>query len=287
MTTPERDRLLAGSARGDVRRLLKHTCARLGLIAYGRRPLRSWPSFLGTLLDVKLPSNVRRKYVSSPEGGANINIILELIDGVIDKPGDLAECGVYRGATAIPIALHLAQQRSGKTLYGFDSFAGFDADILVDLRLGGAADKEKQVGGFAGTSLDYVAGRAALAGAGRSLVLRPGYFKQSLGVEPERRYCFVHLDCDTYLAYQQCLAYFYPRLVDGGIVLLDEYRDPPWPGCDRAVDEFLADKREVLERIERNNYEKYYFRKLPAAGLAGRAHEAPVSALEVGARDAG
>ncbi len=61
--------------------------------------------------------------------------------------------------------------------------------------------------------------------------------------------------------YKECLQFFYPRMVAGGILLLDEYNDPPWPGCNKAVDEFLAGKPEHLQVIERNNYQKWYFVK--------------------------
>ena len=47
----------------------------------------------------------------------------------------------------------------------------------------------------------------------------------------------------------------------GGIVLFDEYNDPPWPGCNLAIDEFLADKPEKLMAITMNNYEKYFIQK--------------------------
>ena len=43
-----------------------------------------------------------------------------------------------------------------------------------------------------------------------------------------------------------------------GNILLDEYNDPPWRGCNRAIDEFLADKAESLELISMNNYQKYF-----------------------------
>ena len=75
------------------------------------------------------------------------------------------------------------------------------------------------------------------------------------------KFCFASLDCDIYESYKECLEFFYPRLVPGGVVLFDEYNDPPWPGCNKAVDEFLADKPEQLEEIESDNFIKYFFRK--------------------------
>ena len=58
------------------------------------------------------------------------------------------------------------------------------------------------------------------------------------------------------------LEFFYPRVTSGGVILFDEYNDPPWPGCNKAVDEFLADKPETLQEIERDNHVKYFIRKL-------------------------
>jgi hypothetical protein len=50
-------------------------------------------------------------------------------------------------------------------------------------------------------------------------------------------------------------------LVKGGVILLDEYDDPPWPGCNKAVDEFLADKPEKPVAIQSDNFVKYFIRK--------------------------
>jgi len=47
----------------------------------------------------------------------------------------------------------------------------------------------------------------------------------------------------------------------GGIILFDEYDDPPRPGGNLAVDEFLGDKSEKPVVIQMDNYEKYYIQK--------------------------
>ena len=70
------------------------------------------------------------------------------------------------------------------------------------------------------------------------------------------------LDCELYESYKICLEFFYPRLTEGGIILLNEYNDPPWPGCKKAVDESLANKPESVEEITRDNYIKYQIIKV-------------------------
>ena len=91
--------------------------------------------------------------------------------------------------------------------------------------------------------------------------LIPGYFQNTLTQLNENQFSFVSLDCDIYTSYKVCLEFFFPRLTRGGIILLDEYNDPPWVGCNKAVDEFLFDKVEELIKIERDNFIKYYICK--------------------------
>ena len=186
---------------------------------------------------------------------------MALPDRTRDVPGDVAECGAFKGSSLATIALYLRDNRLAKHVFGLDSFQGFDESVEKDIALGGAADAEKRVGGFEATSLTRV--RAKLAGLGLvdAVTLIPGYFAETLEKLPERKYSFVHLDCDIYDSYRQTLRYFYCRMSPGGIILFDEYDDPPWPGCNLAVDEFLADKPEKPVVIQMDNYEKYYIQK--------------------------
>jgi hypothetical protein len=61
-------------------------------------------------------------------------------------------------------------------------------------------------------------------------------------------------------------------MAPGGVILFDEYNDPPWPGCNRAVDEFLADKPEKLELINMNNYQKYFIMRQGGKALVEMPH---------------
>jgi len=46
-----------------------------------------------------------------------------------------------------------------------------------------------------------------------------------------------HIDVDWYDPVRTCLDRIVPRLVPGGVVILDDYRD--WSGCGKAVDEYF------------------------------------------------
>jgi len=59
-----------------------------------------------------------------------------------------------------------------------------------------------------------------------------------------------------------------PRGLPSSKTNIGDYRfgrihDPPRPGCNKAVDEFLSDKPEKVKEIESDNYLKYYIQKIP------------------------
>jgi len=249
-----------------IRLLVKETLYPLRYVfprrLYLGKPISSWPAIVGVVHDIRVPRGMRRQPVSSPAGYANINIILHLIGRVASVPGDLAECGVFRGSTLVPTAIFVQQQRNNKRIFGFDSFQGFDDSVAKDVALGGSKDDQRKVGGFADTSRELVSEKLRMFAVEQNVTLVPGYFRDSLAAAAASRFSFVHLDCDTYDSYKECLAFFYPRLNRGGIVLFDEYNDPAWPGCNLAIDEFLADKPEKPQTIERDNFQKSYIEKV-------------------------
>jgi hypothetical protein len=244
-----------------MRSLLRTTAKSVIRRFYRSRPISNWPKWASDLLEINTLASLPHKLALSAAGGSDINIILALLDRTRDVPGDVAECGVFKSSTLASIALYLRDNRLTKHVFGLDSFQGFDETVQRDIALGGAADAETRVGGFEATSWAGV--RAKLAGLGLldAATLVPGYFAETLQKLPERKFSFVHLDCDIYDSDRQRLDYFCYRMSSGGIILLDEYDDPPWPGCNLAMDEFLADKAEKPVVIQMDNYEKYYIQK--------------------------
>jgi O-methyltransferase len=224
---------------------------------YLNRPLAAWPTALGLVHDIKLP---RRKTSAGATGASNINILLAMIDRTHHVPGDLAECGVFRGASLVPMAIHLRQVAPAKHCFAFDSFTGFDNSILRDIGMGGPPEGNKRVGGFRETSYELVLNKLRRFRI-ENVTLIPGYFRQSLPQCADRSFSFVHLDIGIYEAYKECLEFFYPRLNSNGIILLNDYDKPRWPGCTKAVDEFLTNKPETLQQIEIDQHRKFYICK--------------------------
>ena len=225
------------------------------------RPLASWSGLFGLIHDISVPRGVRAESAPTPLCPANINVILALVDRTRNVSGDLAECGVFRGSSLVSTAIYLQQKKIRKHIFGFDSFQGFDAVVNKDVALGGTEDPQRRLGGFSETSEELVAVKLRRFKVEQGVTLVPGYFRDSLRKCAQSRFSFVHLDCDTYDSYSECMRFFYPRMNLGGIILFDEYNDLAWPGCNMAVDEFLADKPEKPQLITKDNYQKFYIEK--------------------------
>ena len=56
----------------------------------------------------------------------------------------------------------------------------------------------------------------------------------------------VHVDVDLYEPTLASLAFFYPRMNPGGVMVCDDYGFTTCPGATKAVDEFLHDKPEKM-----------------------------------------
>src|SRR5579885_3209404 len=193
-------------------------------------PISLWPATVSRFTGVLAPRAVVPHDERSSRGGANINILLELLDRTAELDGDIAECGVWRGRSLIAMGLYVTQKNLTKTIWGFDSFQGFDDAVAQDIALGGEQVAVKRFHGFDDTSFSLVNRKATVFGI-RNMRIVPGYFKESLATCEARSFSFVHLDCDLYESYAECLAFFYPRMCPGGIILFDEYNDPAWPGA--------------------------------------------------------
>ena len=145
-------------------------------------------------------------------------------------PGEIAEVGVYKGGSAKLIA----EAKGERTLHLFDTFDG-----LPD---SGDGDPLFQRGQFP-SSVDKV--KAYLA-TYPNVHFYKGLFPDTAGPVKDKQFSFVHLDVDIYESTAAALAFFYPRMAKGALLVSHDYM---WAeGVKRAFDEFFADKPEpVLE----------------------------------------
>ena len=75
-------------------------------------------------------------------------------------------------------------------------------------------------------------------------IVKKGYFPDTAeGIEDT--FCFVSLDVDIYAGTKSGLEFFWPRLANGGIIMIHDYNCNSCQGVTKAVNEF-AEKRGIF-----------------------------------------
>jgi O-methyltransferase len=238
-----------------------------------RRPrmlARGWAHRLAYIVPPPLPAayddavvdtivRVRRHTMTSP---ARLEALVNAVAHIVSsrKPGALVECGVWRGGSMMAVALTLL--RLGDTdrdLYLFDTYSGMteptadDVDSPYDgFSLSRMWERRRRGDmSWIGVPLDSV--RAAMASTGypaERVHFVEGPVEETLPAAAPREIALLRLDTDWYASTRREMEQLYPRLVAGGVLVLDDYGH--YPGARRAVDEYLAAHGEhlLLQRVD-------------------------------------
>jgi O-methyltransferase len=177
------------------------------------------------------PPGEKREYVQVFElDRVRADMLVLLLREIVTAkiPGSFAELGVHHGWSARLIHHYCPERR----LYLLDTFTGF-AD--QDLKSESIAVGFNQQRAFNDTNVEFV--RQNIGPIAATLEFVPGWFPASTTpAMREDRYAFVHLDADLEAPIQAGLEFFWPRLSDGGIIVVHDYN--AWPGARAAVDAF-------------------------------------------------
>jgi macrocin-O-methyltransferase TylF-like protien len=161
----------------------------------------------------------------------------------LDVPGARAECGAYRGATAL-LLCHAWRSRQpdfkGRDFYLIDSFSGTSASVehdLIPVRGDDGAPRMESFfpAGKTDTSADEV--RRHLSDFPEARVCA-GWIPQVFAGLTERNWAFVHLDLTLFEPTAASLEYFYPRLSAGGVIVCDG--SIFCPGAEKAWHQFCS-----------------------------------------------
>jgi O-methyltransferase len=148
--------------------------------------------------------------------------------------GSMAEVGTYQGATA-KLICHAKQDR---LFYGFDTFEGLPAPGREDTSHGQPFFRRGKYAASYDAVQNYLA-----AFAGVQLV--KGVFPASGRCVETAQFSFVHLDVDLYRGTKDALEFFWPRMVDHGIIAV---HDSHTGGVARAIREFVQSERPLSFR---------------------------------------
>jgi hypothetical protein len=173
-------------------------------------------------------------------------------------PGDVVECGVWRGGSMQAAAKTLLELGStSRHLYLFDTFEGMPPPTEEDLRQDGKAAADllaalpKTAGIWAHASLEDVQdGFAAVPYPAERVHFVAGMVEDTVPAQAPEAIAVLRLDTDWYASTRHELEQLYPRLSPGGVLIIDDYGW--WQGSRKAVDEYVEQTgaRLLLLRID-------------------------------------
>lgn len=182
---------------------------------------------------------------SSPERIAAMMQSLNYIEAN-DIPGDIVECGVWRGGNII-MARKLCPFR---VCWLYDTFTGMTLpDAEIDKHRAGKVRTPESWLGKSAVSVAEVRAYLDENGALDDSKLRfvEGDVVETLEAVRPERIALLRLDTDWHASTAAELKWLYPLLSPGGILIVDDYGH--WLGARRAVDEYFAGSIE-MEKID-------------------------------------
>jgi O-methyltransferase len=149
-------------------------------------------------------------------------------------PGDVVECGVAQGGSAVIMALALKEVDYSRRLWLFDTFEGIPAPTKKDPDFELA---NGYTGQFRGTVAEIRQRFEKIGMLGRCVLVK-GVFQQTLANAEIDQIAVLHLDGDWYESVKTSLDALFDRVSPGGTIQIDDYGT--WAGARKATDEFVS-----------------------------------------------
>ena len=177
-------------------------------------------------------------------------------------PGDIVECGVWKGGCAMLIGETLNRHEDKhRLIYLYDTFAGMSEPTEKDIRIQtGAMASDKHARLQLGSHNEWCYAPLADVKSNVARIKFPierfrfveGKVEDTIPATMPDEIALLHLDTDWYESTRHELNHLFPRLAKGGILIADDYGR--WLGSRTAVDEYLTENGIVmlLTRVDRS-----------------------------------
>lgn len=179
-----------------------------------------------------------------------------------DIPGDVVECGVWKGGSMMLAASRLVERNNtSRKLYLFDTYEGMseptESDKTFDnlsandlLSVEEKSDKVDNVWCY--STIEEVKRNLSLTNYNlNNIVFVKGKVEDTLPHDEIDKIALLRLDTDWYESTKYELDMLYDKLVIGGVLIIDDYGH--WSGAKKAVDEFIK-RRNLKLHLTRIDY---------------------------------
>ena len=194
---------------------------------------------------------------SQPNKWSLLQSLKHVKDNKID--GDIVETGVFKGANLILINNFLNKFHINKKIFAYDTYSGQSDPTDLDYDIKGTSmkkkfsDYKKQNITPVFCALDDVKDNIKKYSNNNldKITFIKGKVEDTLIVEKNlpSKISILRLDTDFYESVKTSLEILYPRLVSGGVLIIDDYGH--FKGAKIAVDNFFKDKKSIwMHRVD-------------------------------------
>ncbi len=167
--------------------------------------------------------------------------------------GDIAECGVWKGGACLLASLVLAAEEPEnpkRRIWLYDTFTGMTEPGENDkIASSGEQVSRRSPQGWWAACLDEV--KSVLSRSPwpqNAFEFVPGPVEETLEQHVPEQLALLRLDTDWYSSTKKELEVLYPRLVSGGVLIIDDYGH--FTGARDAVDEYFAEAQLLMHRSD-------------------------------------
>jgi hypothetical protein len=188
----------------------------------------------------------------------------ELYKKIVGLPGEVIECGVFKGTSLIRFATYreMLESQFSRKIIGFDTFGKFPDNVSLETDKEFIKSFEADAGnGMSKDELENILEYKKFQNIFLVKGFIPDSFQEYFNKKPATQIALLHIDVDVYEATKACLDYLYERVVRGGIIVFDDYGQVE--GATKAINEFIKSfgKNDSLIKKMPYNYIPVYMVK--------------------------
>lgn len=176
--------------------------------------------------------------------------------------GDIVECGVWRGGSAMICAYSLVRfDDTDRAIYLYDTYKGMTRPTREDRAAKGNSSaldiwqksekKDKNEWCYADLA-DVQHNLSKTKYPASRLKYVEGPVEETIPKVMPKKIALLRLDTDWYASTRHELTHLFPLLVPGGVLIIDDYGH--WKGARKAVDEYFGPKNSVKILLNRIDY---------------------------------
>jgi O-methyltransferase len=152
--------------------------------------------------------------------------------------GDIVECGVWKGGMIAGIAEIVGDV--DRTYYLFDSFEGLPDAQIIDGSSAQSWQKNTDSPNYYNNCKSNIedADEAMNLSSIKNYKIVKGWFKDTLPNNTINEIAILRLDGDWYDSIYECMHCLFPKVVNNGLVIVDDYY--VWEGTSKAIHDYLS-----------------------------------------------